>query len=133
MCTRAHALVQEIVEHDRVSAADMDFNMHMNNAVYNSLTDFSRIRFFLRLSKKPVSFLRKFRIANGGLSMFFIRELRFNQRFRIRTRVIGMDRKWLIFAHIFESPNGSRVRLLRMCTTRVWQTHALLQLAAATA
>jgi len=52
------------------------------------------------------------KVGNGGVTMFFLRELRPFQPFRIRTRVLGFDRKWVFYMHIFESGRDNKVRVL---------------------
>jgi hypothetical protein len=80
----------------RVLPCDMDFNLHMNNAVYNAYTDISRIGWFTRLLHGNASWYRKEGfIANGGLSFFFLREMRFMQPYELRTRAVGCDAKWV--------------------------------------
>lgn len=46
----------------------------MNNAVYNSLTDYARMTWFLRLGAPNVlASMGRVRVGNGGLTMYFIR------------------------------------------------------------
>jgi acyl-CoA thioesterase FadM len=88
-----------------VLPCDMDFNLHMNNAVYNAYTDISRIGWFTRLLHGHASWYRKEGfIANGGLSFFFLREMRFMQAYELRTRAVGCDAKWVYLRHEYRDP-----------------------------
>lgn len=109
-----------MVLRERVWLSAMDFNFHQNNAVYNSLLDFARIHLYLRLHRKPWD-LTKIKVANGGVNIFFLKELRFMQQFKVRTWICDFDKKWLYFAHFFESPNGKTVHAVAV--TRVVLKH----------
>jgi acyl-CoA thioesterase FadM len=81
-------------------------------AEYNGVLDFCRIRWMMRVSDKPRQLLKQVRFANGGVSMFFLKELRFFQAYQVRTRVVSYDRKWIYVGHIFESSNGKKLHAL---------------------
>lgn len=47
---------------------------HMNNAQYNSLLDYARMDWFLRVAAPNVlGNMGKFRVGNGGVTMYFLR------------------------------------------------------------
>ena len=88
---------EEIVTAERCWLSDMDFNIHMNNAVYAVALDYARFAWFMRLaSPHVIGSFSKFKVGNGGVTNFFLREIRPLQAYRIRTRVIGFDRKWCV-------------------------------------
>lgn len=97
----AHARAQ-VVLNERVWLSDMDFNLHCNNAVYNTVLDYARAALFASLLRDPVRSIGKVKFANGGVSMFFLKEMRFLQAYRTRTFISSWDDKWVYVAHIFE-------------------------------
>jgi len=83
----------------RVLLGDLDFNMHMNNAIYNTEVDLQRFGFFVDLfaGHVPWAFplLRwGWGLHNGGVAAWFLRELRLGAAYELRTRVCGIDQKW---------------------------------------
>lgn len=66
---------QAVKMSDRVLLCDFDFNFHMNNACYYSLLDFARLKWILAFVPKYVSYGQDLKIANGGVSLYFLKEL----------------------------------------------------------
>lgn len=105
---------------ERVWLGDLDFNIHMNNAQYNSLLDYARMDWFLRVAAPNVlGNMGKFRVGNGGVTMYFLRELAPFQAFRVRTRLAGVDRKWFLFLHVFESGSPKKPVIHALGMTKV--------------
>lgn len=71
----------------------------MNNSIYNMLTDFSRYMHLARLFRRSVAG------ANGGVYMRFKRSIAPFESFELRTRMIGVDEKWIFIEHRFFSRN----------------------------
>lgn len=103
--------MQTVTTYERVLLSDMDFNLHMNNAMYNNVLDFSRFQWLLRLSSPALRTFSKFKVANGGVAMYFLREINYFKQFAVRTQLLGMDEKWFFLGHRFESPSGDKVCL----------------------
>ena len=105
---RLSSLSQRVTSSERVWLPHVDFNIHQNNSVYYMLLDFSRMDIFLGLFRN-IWDSRKVSISNGGVSLYFLKELKPLQAYRIHTFIVDHDRKWMYLGHIFESGEGSRV------------------------
>ncbi|MGN6670342.1 MAG: thioesterase family protein [Candidatus Nucleicultricaceae bacterium] len=87
----------------RIYPHDLDYNRHMTNSRYHSLSDLARIDGLIR------SGLGKFLVKNGygtvlGSSYIrFRRGLKLFQKLDLRTRFVGYDDKWFYMEHHFES------------------------------
>jgi hypothetical protein len=91
---RLRSVTEHVESTERVLLCDMDINLHQNNSIYNLLADVSRYHWLSRLLAGNLSRYRQIKIANGGVSMFFLRELRFFQKYSVSTFCLGMDDKW---------------------------------------
>ena len=91
---RLHKLAEHVTMTDRVVLSDMDLNMHQNNSVYALIADISRYHWISRLISGNFTRLRSVKIANGGVSIFFLKEIGFLQKFSVSTFCMGMDHKW---------------------------------------
>lgn len=119
-------LDKELVIHERVWLGDLDFNIHANNARYNEVLDFARFDFFMRLAAAGGGILKdagKLKIGNGGVSIFFLRELRPFQAYWVRTRVIGIDKKWCFFLHTFESGKKDSPKVHALASSKIVFKH----------
>jgi acyl-CoA thioesterase FadM len=89
--------------HHRVLLGDLDFNCHMNNSCYALEIDIARFSWFLHfLRRLPGPALRSWmwggrgvKIANGGVTMVFHKELTLGQGYEIVTHLRSADSKWL--------------------------------------
>lgn len=111
-----------VVSRHRVSVSDMDWNMHQNNSCYPLEADVARYSFFVRLLRTATSTrLRStWRIANGGVSTYFLRELRWGTRYDIHTRVAGHDAKWLYLISAYVPPGrDARAAPYAVLVTRI--------------
>lgn len=91
---RLRSVKDHAVLEDRVILSDMDINLHMNNSVYALVADISRYHWISRLLSGHIDRYPKIKIANGGVSIFFLKEIGFLQRFSVSTHCVGMDQKW---------------------------------------
>lgn len=94
-----------------VLLGDLDFNFHLNNSVYNLEVDVQRFGLLTDLiaAQCPSAFPLinwGWKIANGGVSFFFLVELRLHTQFEIRSRVASIDDKWLYFRSDFVSQSA---------------------------
>ena len=90
---RLRRLDEKVVFHDRVWLSDMDFNLHMNNAHYNVSADFARFRWYCKFYGSYAAF-RAHRAHNGGVSIYFLKELAFLEPFTVEVTLAGFDGKW---------------------------------------
>jgi acyl-CoA thioesterase FadM len=106
--SRLRTLDDAVVTTHTVGWGSMDWNMHMNNSCYALEIDIQRYRWFMRLLHG--SYGRYFdggiAIANGGVTHYFLREMRWGQRYAITTRLVAADRKWMYLESRFTSLNG---------------------------
>ncbi|KAJ1570046.1 hypothetical protein HK096_004459, partial [Nowakowskiella sp. JEL0078] len=87
----------------RVWFDDLDYNLHMNNSRYPYRLDLVRSQYgvqFFHSSARDVK-LEEFYIANGGTTFFFRREIRPLQYFRVQTRLLSWNTKWIFAEHRF--------------------------------
>lgn len=90
-----------------VRLGDLDWNMHQNNAIYPLESDVSRYPYLVNFiaGRKPLLFPMwnlGWKLALGGISSFFIKEMRWHQEYTIKTKCIGCDGKWLFLGIYFE-------------------------------
>jgi hypothetical protein len=95
-----------------VLLGDYDFNLHQNNSMYNLEVDVQRFGLLTDLiaGQCPAAFPLLnwgWKIANGGVSVFFLVELKLHTQYEIRSRVVSIDSKWLYFRSDFVS-RGAR-------------------------
>lgn len=91
----------------RVLPHDLDAFGHMNNGRYLQIMDVARTDWMLRTG--VVAAIREHRwspILGGGVIRFRC-SLRLLQRYRVRTRLLGWDRRWFYLEHTFID-NGQR-------------------------
>ena len=99
------------VTRHRVTMGELDWNGHVNNSCYSLETDVARYSLLLRLFRDRRglnAFRARWRLANGGVSTFFLRELTLGQGvYSIASSVCGMDAKWLYIVSRFVSSSSS--------------------------
>lgn len=105
---RLRSIREHVTMADRVLPCDMDINMHMNNSIYNLIADISRYHWISRLLSGNLGRARAVKIANGGVSMFFLKEIGFLQRFSVSTYCLGMDQKWRSDLRCGDAPRFAR-------------------------
>ncbi|HXP96475.1 MAG TPA: thioesterase family protein [Telmatospirillum sp.] len=87
----------------RVMPADIDINLHMNNARYLAMMDLGRWDFILRTGFWRHVLKDKMQPVIGGAVVRFRRPLQPFQPFVLRTRQITWDERWLYLEQHIES------------------------------
>jgi acyl-CoA thioesterase FadM len=90
----------------RVWPNDLDFNMHMNNGRYLTLMDLGRTDLVIRCGLAGIILKRRWMPVLGGATVRFRRSLEPFQRFRLRTRILCWDEKWVFLEHRVETMDG---------------------------
>jgi acyl-CoA thioesterase FadM len=94
------------VLHFRVLPLDMDPNIHLNNGRYLAFMDLGRLDLIIRAGFYRFLLRERWGLVMGGCLMRYRRQLGPFQRFRLVTRLVGWDEKWLFVEHRFESRHG---------------------------
>ncbi|PKU25317.1 thioesterase family protein [Telmatospirillum siberiense] len=87
----------------RVMPADIDINLHMNNARYLAMMDLGRWDFILRSGLWRHVLKEKLQPVIGGAIVRFRRPLPPFRRFVLKTRQITWDDRWLYLEQTIES------------------------------
>ncbi len=85
----------------RVGFADIDFNMHINNARYMVFMERARWDHPVQTNTWDIMFKEKLNFIVAGIEMGYIRELRFGKAFEVETRYLGWDEKYLYLEQRF--------------------------------
>jgi hypothetical protein len=75
--------------------------LHINNGRYFALADVSRMDWLVRTGVLDILRRHKVHPVIGDAVAKFRHELKVFQRFEIRTRLLGWDRKWWFMEHRF--------------------------------
>ncbi|WP_200290335.1 thioesterase family protein [Rhodospirillum rubrum] len=89
-----------------VLPTDLDFNRHMTNARYLSLMDLGRLDLILRSGMWRLVLRGSLQPVIGGALVRFRHALRPFQPFRLTTRVLAWDARWLFIEHRVETLDG---------------------------
>lgn len=95
-------LLDESVVEFRVWPSDLDVNLHMTNGRYLALMDLGRLDLILRMGMLKHMIRRRWRPVAASAAIRFRRSLRPFQKFRIRTRLVCWDERWIFFEQRFE-------------------------------
>lgn len=90
----------------RVWPNDLDVNMHMNNGRYLTVMDLGRLDLMVRTGLARTALQRRWMPVLGGATIRFRRSLGPFQRFRLHSRLLGWDDKWLFIEQGFETDDG---------------------------
>jgi acyl-CoA thioesterase FadM len=90
----------------RVLPTDLDFNLHMNNARYLSFMDLGRTDLLVRAGLLGLVSRERLKPVTGSIDIKFRRSLMPFQRFKLHTRVLCWDEKWLYLEQCLESAKG---------------------------
>ena len=89
------SLDKVIISRSIVRLADLDWNGHVNNGVYALDADLqARYPFMCALMLNKGTPFRA-RGSIGTAVFFFLKEMRWRARYRIETRCVGVDEKWI--------------------------------------
>ena len=84
-----------------VSTHDLDLMGHMNNARYPREADFARHELFAQCGMFEAAWKRKMPLVTAAQSIRYRKELRFGQKYTIRSKVVGWDSSNLYIEQIF--------------------------------
>jgi len=95
----------------RVWPNDLDLNLHMNNGRYFTVMDLGRIDLMIRTGVAGWMWRRKWRPVVASETMRFPRSLKPFQRYRLKTRVLCWDERWIFLEQRFETLAGTLAAL----------------------
>jgi acyl-CoA thioesterase FadM len=95
----------------RVWPNDLDLNMHMNNGRYFTVMDLGRIDLMIRTGVARWMWRQKWTPVVGSETMRFKRALKPFQAYRLKTRVLCWDERWVFLEQRFETMGGELVAL----------------------
>lgn len=85
----------------RVGLADIDFNMHINNARYMVFMERARWDHPVQTGTWDIMFKEKLNFIVAGIEMGYIREIRLGKKFDVESRYLGWDDKYLYLEQRF--------------------------------
>jgi acyl-CoA thioesterase FadM len=83
----------------RVLPADLDYNIHMNNARYLALMDVGRVDLILRSGMWRAMWRNHWQAVLAGSIVRYRRPLKPFQKMQMVSRLIGWDEKWFYIDH----------------------------------
>ncbi len=86
----------------RVWPTDIDNNLHMNNGRYLTIMDLGRFDWLLSGGHLGYCLRHRWFPIVGSLKILYIRPLRPFQKFELKTRILGWDKKWIYVEQTFE-------------------------------
>ena len=92
--------------HFRVWPNDLDTNLHMNNGRYLTLMDLGRVDMMIRAGLARTIMREKWMPVIAGISMIYRRSLSPFERYRLETRMLGWDDRWVYLEQTFIRANG---------------------------
>jgi acyl-CoA thioesterase FadM len=95
--------LEESVLRFRVWPNDIDLNLHINDGRYLSLMGLGRGDLLVRSGLLRKALKRKWAPVIGGAMIRYRREVRAFAKFRLRSRILGWDEKWIYITHVIES------------------------------
>ena len=101
----------------RVWPNDLDFNFHVNNGRYLTLMDIGRFDYLLRTGLAGVMVKRRWSPILAASTIRHRRALGPFERFKLETRIIWWDDKWIYFDQRFINSTGRAAAhgLVRVC------------------
>lgn len=85
----------------RVGLADIDFNMHINNARYMVFMERARWDHPVQTGTWSLMLKERLNFIVAGIEMGYIREIRIGKRFEVETRYLGWDDKYVYMEQRF--------------------------------
>ncbi|HEY8182333.1 MAG TPA: thioesterase family protein [Thermoanaerobaculia bacterium] len=86
----------------RVWPTDMDLNFHLNDGRYMSLAGLARVDLMLRSGLLRGAVKRGWYPVVASAIVRYRREIKWMEKFTLRSRIVGWDEKWVYFEHRFE-------------------------------
>ena len=102
---RRSGVLDESLLRLRVWPTDMDLNFHLNDGRYMSLAGLARVDLMLRSGLLRRAFSRGWYPVVASAIVRYRREIKWMEKFELRSRMVGWDDKWVYFEHRFEK-NG---------------------------
>ena len=90
----------------RVGLADMDFNLHMNNARYLTVMDYARVHLLARGGVLGPMLQEHWAPVVGAVWMTYRRSLPVWARYTLESRLVGWDARWFYMEQVFRSEAG---------------------------
>ena len=97
--------------HFRVLPTDLDVQLHMNNGRFLQIMDLGRIDLLLRNGVLQNAMSKGWRMLLSGVMIRYVHELHPFERYALRTRILGWDRRFFYIEHRFENCKGRLVAL----------------------
>lgn len=85
----------------RVAPTDLDYLRHMNNSKYLAIMDLGRMDLMLRSGFWDTITEQGWYPVVAGQTITYRSSLTLGQRFELRTRVLGMDERWIYMEQTF--------------------------------
>ncbi|MGK9166802.1 thioesterase family protein [Inquilinus limosus] len=104
---RRIGLLDESVLRFRVWPNDLDLNLHMNNGRYLTVMDLGRFDLMLRAGLAGTIRRRRWMPVLGAATIRYRRSLAAFAGYRLRSRLLGWDEKWLYLEQGFEDTRGA--------------------------
>ncbi len=99
-------ILEEDVISMRVWPNDIDLNLHMNNARYLSVMDFSRTHFLARTGLLDHILHARWQPLVGAAWVTYRRSLLLLARFTLSARLVCWDERWFYLEQIFTGSRG---------------------------
>ena len=99
---RRSGVFDESVLRLRVWPTDMDLNFHLNDGRYMSLAGLARVDLMLRSGLLRRAVKRGWYPVVASAIVRYRREIKWMEKFTLRSRIVGWDEKWVYFEHRFE-------------------------------
>jgi acyl-CoA thioesterase FadM len=118
-----HPIFDSVSIYSRAPAFEADYNMHKSNSTYFSDLDESRTALMTKLYMsgmrtgtqrlEAAGHPGRISIILGSVHTSFHKEIRPYERYEIRSRVLGWDRKWIVIGTFFVRPaTGTKSEVL---------------------
>jgi len=92
----------------RVWPNDLDTNLHMNNGRYLTVADLGRLDLMVRSGQVKLLLSRRWMPVLGSATVRFRRSLMPFQQFRLKTRLLCWDSRWVFLEQVFETIDGQQ-------------------------
>lgn len=98
---------------------EIDHNLHKSNSTYFSDLDESRTALMVRLLSSTKfspteldgeGIKGRFKVILGSVHTTFLKEIKPYERYSVRSRILGWDRKWIVIGSVFVRPKNATDR-----------------------